>query len=62
VKGYISDILTDQALEWLAERPTDDQPFFLCVHHKAPHRRWEPGERYKHLYTDEDIPLPETFD
>lgn len=62
VKGYISDILTDQALEWLAQRPSGDQPFFLCVHHKAPHRRWEPGERYQHLYTDEEIPLPETFD
>lgn len=62
VKGYISDILTDQALEWLAQRPTDDRPFFLCVHHKAPHRRWEPGERYQHLYTNEEIPVPETFD
>ncbi len=61
IKGYVSDILTDLAVDWLDRRPTK-QPFFLCVHHKAPHRRWEPGERYRHLYADEDIPLPETFD
>lgn len=61
-RGYVSDILTDLSLDWLARRRASDQPFFLCVHHKAPHRRWEPGERYKDLYADEEIPLPETFD
>ncbi|GAJ23569.1 unnamed protein product, partial [marine sediment metagenome] len=35
--------------------------FLLMYHHKAPHRRWEPAERYMDLYND-DIPLPETFD
>jgi arylsulfatase A-like enzyme len=52
----------DRALAWLAGRRAPQQPFFLCVHHKAPHRRWEPGEAYKHLYENEEIPLPETFD
>jgi arylsulfatase A-like enzyme len=61
-QGYISDILTDRALEWLAARPDRARPFFLCVHHKAPHRSWEPGERYRHLYEDVEIPRPETFD
>ncbi len=62
VPGYISDIITDQALEWLERRPAPEKPFFLCVHHKAPHRNWEPGERYKHLYADDEIAQPETFD
>ena len=31
-------------------------------HHKAPHRPWEPDEKHAHLYEDEDIPEPETFD
>lgn len=62
VKGYVSDIITDQALAWLDARSDRQKPFFLCVHHKAPHRRWEPGERYRHLYENEDIPQPETFD
>ncbi len=62
VEGYVSDIITDQALDWLAHDRNPDQPFFCCVHHKAPHRAWEPGEKYKHLYEDEEIPPPETFD
>ncbi|NLF39829.1 sulfatase [bacterium] len=61
-KGYISDLITDFSLEWLRNKRDASKPFFLCVHHKAPHRSWEPGERYKHLYQDEEIPLPETFD
>lgn len=61
-RGYVSDIITDLALDWLEERSAREQPFFLCVHHKAPHRPWEPGERYRHLFSDEEIPLPETFD
>ncbi|MEM6391263.1 MAG: sulfatase [Planctomycetota bacterium] len=58
--GYVSDIITDLSLAFLRERDTS-RPFFLCVNHKAPHRPWEPGEKYAHLYEDEDIPLPETF-
>lgn len=61
-KGYVSDLITDGALDWLSRKRAADRPFFLCVHHKAPHRRWEPGERYRHLYADEEIPRPETFD
>lgn len=61
IKGYVSDVITDQALDWLATRPDREKPFFLCVHHKAPHRRWLPGERYQHLYENEEIPQPETF-
>lgn len=59
LSGYVSDVTTDLALDWL-EQQTNDAPFFLCVHHKAPHRPWIPGEKYRHLY-HEDLPLPETF-
>ncbi len=62
VAGYISDIITDMALDWLAHTRVAGQPFFLCVHHKAPHRAWQPGARYQHLYADDDIPRPATFD
>ena len=62
VPGYCSDIITDQALGWLSDRRDSARPFFMCVHHKAPHRPWSPGERYRHLYEDEPIPLPATFD
>jgi arylsulfatase A-like enzyme len=61
-RGYVSELITEMALDWLARRRDPGRPFFLCVHHKAPHRPWEPGERYRQLYADEDIPQPETFD
>ena len=62
VHGYCSDVITDMALDWLSNRRDRGKPFFLCVHHKAPHRPWVPGERYKHLYENEDIRQPTTFD
>ncbi len=62
VEGYCSDVITDLSLHWLTQRRDPDKPFFLCVHHKAPHRPWTPGERYKHLYEDERVPHPATFD
>lgn len=61
-RGYVSDVITDMSLDWLSRRRDTGKPFFLCVHHKAPHRNWEPGERYQHLYADAHIPCPETFD
>jgi len=58
--GYVSDIVTDRALEWL-ERRDPTKPFCLMLHHKAPHRRWEPGPRYLRMYDDVTIPEPETL-
>ena len=40
--GYVTDIVTDMALEWMKKRDPA-RPFFLMYHHKAPHRTWEPG-------------------
>ncbi|HLR02944.1 MAG TPA: sulfatase [Virgibacillus sp.] len=58
--GYVSDVITDDALEWLDGRDTD-KPFMLMLHHKAPHRPWDPPERYKDLYDDVTFPEPENF-
>jgi arylsulfatase A-like enzyme len=60
LKGYTTDLITDLSLGWLNKRdPT--KPFFLCIHHKAPHRSWEPDEKHIHMYDDVDIPIPKTF-
>jgi arylsulfatase A-like enzyme len=61
MEGYVSDVITDLSIEWLQNR-NQEAPFCLCVHHKAPHRPWEPGERYEHLYEDVEMPHPETYD
>ena len=59
--GYATDLITDYSLEWLRGRDRD-RPFCLMVHHKAPHRPWEPDDKHAAMYEDEDIPQPETFD
>jgi arylsulfatase A-like enzyme len=61
-EGYVSEIITDIALNWLKTGRDPDQPFLMMCHHKAPHRNWKPGPKYKDMYEDTDIPLPETFD
>lgn len=58
--GYATDVITDLSLDWLRRRDPD-QPFCLLVHHKAPHRPWEPDAKHADLYEDVEIPEPETF-
>lgn len=58
-KGYVTDIITDAAIRFIRRR---DQPFCLMLHHKAPHSRWEPAEKYKVLFDDRELPEPPTFD
>ena len=59
-KGYVTDIITDMSIDWMAKRDTS-RPFFLMCHHKAPHRSWEPHPKYRDSYKD-PIKLPDTFD
>lgn len=58
--GYVTDLITDNALDWLQGRDRK-RPFCLMVHHKAPHRPWEPDDKHASMYEDADIPEPETF-
>jgi len=60
-KGYVTDIITDSSLNWLKNRDPGN-PFFLMLHHKAPHADWETDEKHNELYKDQKIPLPVTFD
>ncbi len=57
---YVTDVITDLALEFLENRPRD-KPFFLMVHHKAPHRNWEPSESHAASFAAQRIPEPVTF-
>ncbi|MEM8923173.1 MAG: sulfatase [Actinomycetota bacterium] len=58
--GYVTDLITDDCLDWL-DRRNADRPFALFCHHKAPHRSWEPSREHFTLYDDVDIPEPETL-
>lgn len=61
VRGYVTEVLTDLALDWLEHRDPS-LPFFLLLAHKAPHRPWQPDTRHADLYADADLPLPPSFD
>ncbi|WP_298528226.1 sulfatase [uncultured Christiangramia sp.] len=63
VEGYATDLITDMSIEWLQNRDSDEKkkPFFLMVHHKAPHRNWMPPIRHINTYDSIKFPLPESF-
>lgn len=60
-KGYVTDLITDFAIDWVRKRDPE-KPFALLYHHKAPHGQWQPAERHQSLFADEEIPHPATFD
>jgi arylsulfatase A-like enzyme len=59
-RGYVTDVLTDLAIEVIKNRPRD-KPFFLMCHHKAPHREWTPDEKHRSQFAGRQIPEPPTL-
>lgn len=57
---YVTDVITQLSLEFIEKSPRD-RPFFLMMHHKAPHRPWEPTEEYSADFARRWIPEPVTF-
>jgi N-acetylglucosamine-6-sulfatase len=62
-RGYTSDILTDDAINWLRrhQRESPDQPFFLYLSHKAVHAEFIPAPRHAGRYARVPIPYPATM-
>lgn len=58
-KGYITDELTDYALEWLGSRDLK-KPFFLYLSHKAVHADFVPAARHAGRYASAKWELPRT--
>lgn len=61
VDGYVTDILTDAALDYLTTKRDTNKPFLLMFQHKAPHRNWQPALRHLTKYNDIDFPEPATL-
>ena len=59
--GYVTDIVTERAIDWLKEGRDKDKPFLLMCQHKAPHRNWSPALRHVDLWDDVDLPEPKTL-
>src|SRR5678816_2701303 len=57
---YATDVITDLALDFIKNRPRG-KPFFLMLHHKAPHRPWDPDAAHRAPFVDRWIPEPSTL-
>ncbi|MGB0413054.1 MAG: sulfatase family protein [Coraliomargarita sp.] len=58
-EGYITDILTDKAVDFIAENKSD--PFCVLLWHKACHAKFIPAERHKNAFPDAKIEEPESW-
>lgn len=61
---YATENITKVTKSVINEALLDDKPFFVMMHHKAPHRNWIPSEKYRAEFrakTLKDIPLPPTI-
>ncbi|MET2984588.1 sulfatase family protein [Aureibaculum conchae] len=61
IDGYATDIITDLSLKWLDENSKKEKPFFMMIHHKAPHRNWMPAPRHMNLYDSVKFPMPDSY-
>ena len=57
---YVTDVITELGLDFIRTRPPG-KPFFLMLHHKAPHRNWVPEEKYRQQFAKRWIPEPPTL-
>lgn len=60
---YATENITRVCQEILDGPIAEKKPFFMMMHHKAPHRNWLPSDKYREKFrslTLKDIPLPKT--
>ena len=55
-KGYLTDLLTDHAVEFI--KNSRNKPFVLHLSHKAVHAPFVPAERHRQLFADMPIAPP----
>lgn len=60
-KGYVTTVTTDLAIDWIENKRDTSKPFYLMLHHKAPHGPWEMDPTDKGLLDGVSIPEPETL-
>jgi len=60
-EGYITDVLTKYATDFIKDNKDSKTPYFLYLSHKAVHEPFTPAPRHKDKYKGLKIPRPETF-
>lgn len=58
--GYVTDLLTDYAVEFLERQQT--RPFCLYLSHKAAHANFTPAERHRDAFSQDDLRKPESYE
>ena len=58
---YATSLITNQALSWLKEQRDPSKPFFVMMHHKAPHRNWVPELKWLEVFSKKKFPEPPTL-
>lgn len=61
IKGHMTDILTDLAVGFINDKSSSDEPYFLCLSHKAVHENFTPAERHHKKYINEKIIYPDSY-
>ena len=51
---YVTDIITDRALDFIDELSGRDDPFYLSIHYTAPHSPWEADQHPKRWIDEYD--------
>lgn len=59
--GYLTNIITDDAIDWMENKRDKEKPFCILIHHKAIHRNWLSDTCNLSLYEDKTFPLPDNF-
>ncbi len=59
--GYVTDVITKKSLDWLRNGRDPNKPFLLMVHHKAPHRPWDPASEKLAAFENATYPEPATL-
>ena len=59
VNGYVTDILTEEAVKFINENKS--QPFMLYLSHKAVHGDFYPAKRHENMYSGVKIPHPKSM-
>lgn len=57
---YITDLLTEHAVDWMNNRDKN-KPFFLYLSHKAVHSPLAPAKRHKGMYKDLNYVKPPSY-
>ena len=59
--GYVDDLSTAKAVEFLGKNVNGEGPFLLWLGFKSPHRSWQPGPKELDLYRGVQFPEPPTL-